>query len=206
MMIPLCSGVAQVRLPSLPENWSNSEMPRDSSKYGATLERTVQSQDDRRKIPRYAVNADSEVEEPQVRAKINGRMTDLGLGGCYVDAIMTFAVNTAVHVRMTREDLNFEADARVVFSKPGLGMGMAFTDLTPAHQRFLREWVDELSGAEKTGEKPTRSTPSNDEEAGERSDQMPLQQLIKFLLQRDVITQAEFEQILRAIGRRARNK
>ncbi len=143
-------------------------MAGDSHKYAGTLVRNVVKHDERRKIPRYAVNADSEVEEPRVRAKINGRMTDLGLGGCYVDAMMTFPVGTAVHLRMKREDLHFEADAKVVFSKPGLGMGLAFTELTSAHKEYLAEWVDELSGAERIAEKPTKSTPLDDEEAGEQ--------------------------------------
>jgi hypothetical protein len=175
-------------------------------KYAGTLVRTVEKQNERRKIPRYAVNADSEVEEPNVRAKINGRMTDLGLGGCYVDAMMTFPVDTAVHMRMSREDLHFEADAKVVFSKPGLGMGLAFTDLTANHKKYLTEWVEELSGTERIRESPTRSTPMDDEEAGGRSDQTALQQLLKVLLQRDVITQSDFEQVLRAIGKQVRNK
>jgi hypothetical protein len=181
-------------------------MAGDSYKYARTLVRNVVKHDERRKIPRYSVNADSEVEEPRVRARINGRMTDLGLGGCYVDAVMTFPVDTAVHLRMKREDLDFEADAKVVFSKPGLGMGLAFTELTSVHKKYLAEWVDELSGNERIVEKPTRTTPLNDEEAGERSDQLGLQQLTKVLLQRDVISQSEFEQILRAIGKQARNK
>jgi PilZ domain-containing protein len=181
-------------------------MAADSHKYATTLVRTVGKQKERRKIPRYAVNADSELEEPRVRAKINGRMTDIGLGGCYVDAMMTFPVDTDVHMRMTRKDLKFEADAKVVFSTPGLGMGLAFTNLTAAHRRYLSEWVDELSGTERIIAPPTKSTPLDDEEAGERSDQVALQQLIKVLLQRDVITQSEFEQVLRAIGKQVRNK
>jgi hypothetical protein len=195
-----------MRLPSLPENWSAFAMASDSHKYAGTVARTVTKQDERRKIPRYAVNADSEVEEPRVRARINGRMTDLGMGGCYVDAIMTFPKGTPVRVRMSREDLNFEADAKVVFSKPGLGMGLEFTELTPIHRRYLQEWVDQLSGTEPIAENHTRSTPLDDEEAGARSDQTALQQLLKVLLQRDVITQSDFEQILRAIGKQVRGR
>lgn len=181
-------------------------MAGESFKYAGTLVRTVAKHEERRKIPRYAMNADSEVEEPRVPAKINGRMTDLGLGGYYVDAFMTFPVDTVVHMRMMREDLKFEADAKVVLSKPGLGMGLAFTELTADHKRYLVEWVDELSRTERIVEKPTRSTPLDDEEAGERSDQMALQQLIKVLLQRDVITKSDFEQVLRAIGKQVRNQ
>jgi hypothetical protein len=111
-----------------------------------------------------------------------------------------------VHMRMTRADLNFEADARVVFAKPGLGMGLMFTDLTAAHKRYLTEWVDELSGTERIVEQPTRSSPLDDEDAASRSEQTALQQLLKVLLQRDVITQSDFEQVLRAIGKQVRNK
>jgi hypothetical protein len=107
---------------------------------------------------------------------------------------------------MKREDLHFEADAKVVYSKPGLGMGLAFTELTSAHKRYLAEWVDELSGTERTVEKPTRSTPLDDQEAGERSELSALQQLMKVLLQKDVISQADFEQILRTMGKQVRSR
>jgi PilZ domain len=181
-------------------------MAGDSYKYAATLVRSVEKQNERRKIPRYAVNADSEVEEPRVQAKINGRMTDLGLGGCYVDAMMTFPVDTVVHMRMMREDLKFEADARVTFSKPGLGMGLMFTGLTAAHKRYLTEWVDELSGTERIVAPATKSTPLNDEEAGVRSEQTVVQQLITLLMRKAVVTPAEYEELLRAIGKQVRNK
>jgi hypothetical protein len=181
-------------------------MAGDSYKYAATLVRSVEKQNERRKIPRYAVNADSEVEEPRVQAKINGRMTDLGLGGCYVDAMMTFPVDTVVHMRMMREDLKFEADARVTFSKPGLGMGLMFTELTAAHKRYLTEWVDELSGTERIVAPATKSTALNDEEAGVRSEQTVVQQLITLLMRKAVVTPAEYEELLRAIGKQVRNK
>src|ERR1700685_354820 len=162
--VPLNNGAAECGCRPFQKTWSAFAMAGDSYKYAGTLVRSVEKQNERRKIPRYAVNADSEVEEPRVQAKINGRMTDLGMGGCYVDAMMTFPVDTVVHMRMMGEDLKCEADARVIFSKPGLGMGLMFTDLTAAHQRYLAEWVDELSGTERVAAPATRSTPLNDEE------------------------------------------
>ncbi len=100
-------------------------------KYAGTLVRRVEKRSERRKIPRYAVNADSEVEEPKVRAKINGRMTDLGLGGCYVDAIMTFPVDTAVHMRMTREGFEFRGgrEGRVLQARTWDGTGVYGIDV-----------------------------------------------------------------------------
>ena len=179
-------------------------MPTDTHKYARTLLPSVKKDDERRKVPRYQVNSDSEVEEPRVRAKIKGRMTDLGLGGCYVDAIVTFPVGTEVHIRMAREDLDFEADATVVFSKPGLGMGLEFTNLTGADRRYLSKWVDELSGVERASEIPSRTMPLDDEEASERGELSAVQKLLRVLLQRDVITQSDFEQVLREIGKQSR--
>ena len=181
-------------------------MAADSHKYAGTLVRKIEKQNERRKIPRYPLNADSEVEEPRVQAKINGRMTDLGLGGCYVDSMMTFPVDTLVRMRMTREDLNFEAEARVVYSKSGLGMGLAFTELTSAHKIYLEEWVDQLSGTKRTLEVGSRTTPLDDVEAGIRSEQTVVQQLITLLMRKAVVTRAEYEELLRAIGKQRRSR
>jgi hypothetical protein len=44
----------------------------------------------------------------------------------------------------------------------------------------------------------------DDDEAGERGELSALQKLVKVLLQRDVITQSDFEQILHEIGKQSR--
>jgi hypothetical protein len=52
----------------------------------------------------------------------------------------------------------------------------------------------------------TKSTPLNDEEAGVRSEQTVVQQLITLLMRKAVVTPAEYEELLRAIGKQVRNK
>lgn len=177
-------------------------MPDAPEHYGTTLVRAKPKQNERRKIPRYPVNADSEVEEPRVNAKISGRMTDLSLGGCYVDALTTFPEGTRVVVRMAREDLTFEATARVVFSKPGLGMGLAFSEMEPDHHNYLVRWVDELSGKPSTKAKPPGKTRA-EIPVGEESS--VLQQLITLLMQKGTVTHAEYENLLREIEKRTRH-
>lgn len=175
-------------------------------KYAGTLSRTVATHDERRKIPRYVVNADSEVEEPNVRAKITGRMTDLGLGGCYVDALTSFPVGTLVMVRMTREDLPFEAGAKVVFSKPGLGMGLAFSDLEPEQQTILSQWISELSGCP-PAQNPqlAKSPPPNLFEGTEKGgNREVLHNLVKILMRKGMLTQSEFEDLLRELEKDSR--
>lgn len=157
-------------------------------------------QEERRKNPRCTVNADSEVEEPRARAVINGRMTDLGLGGCYVDSLSTFPVGTHVRVRLTREDLEFEADAKVVYSQPGMGMGMAFQELAPEQRAYLVRWVNEASGNAAMA-KPVKISSAD---ALEGSQGSVLRQLITLLMRKGTVTQSEYEQLLREIDKRSR--
>jgi hypothetical protein len=180
-------------------------MEDDAQKHSGILVREKLKPHERRQTPRHAVNADSQVEEPRVHAIISGRMTDLGLGGCYVDAMMTFPIGTNVVVRLTREDLGFEANARIVFSKPGLGMGLEFLEMEPAHHAFLTQWVGELAGnapvVAKT-QKTQRITPLNPSADAPT----PLQQLITLLMRKGNLNQSEYELLLREIEKNQNGK
>jgi len=55
-------------------------------------------------------------------------------------------MKTGVKLRITCEKRSFEAHANVVYSKTGMGMGLAFTAVEPEQLRILDEWLGELSG------------------------------------------------------------
>ncbi len=84
-------------------------------KKSSTLTAAVAEHPERRLGPRYGINADTEVEEPLAQAKVAGRTADIGMGGCYVDAMTTFPPGTEVRVRIKRGGQTFEAEARVLF-------------------------------------------------------------------------------------------
>jgi hypothetical protein len=81
------------------------------------------------------------------RSVLNARISDLGRGGCYVDAFSPFPLKTGVKLRITSEKRSFEAHADVVYSKTGMGMGLAFTTVEPEQLNILDRWFAELSGA-----------------------------------------------------------
>ena len=58
---------------------------------------------DLRKTVRFAVSATAEVVQLCTRARISGRATELGISGCYVDALSPFPVGSAVAVRLASE-------------------------------------------------------------------------------------------------------
>lgn len=101
---------------------------------------------DRRERQRYAVSAAAEALEPRSNMRLTGRATDLGMGGCYVDTISPFAVGTAIRVRLFSERHCFQTRAMVTYALPGMGMGLAFSEISPDQSASLRHWVAELSG------------------------------------------------------------
>jgi hypothetical protein len=103
--------------------------------------------DDRRAHPRYAFTACAEALDTNSRSRMNARTSDLGRGGCYVDTFCPFPMHSAVKIRITRERKSFVAQAKVVYSKTGMGMGLQFTNVDTAHLPILDHWIAELSGS-----------------------------------------------------------
>jgi hypothetical protein len=100
-----------------------------------------------RRYPRYSFTAAVQAVDTAQRSVLNARISDLGRGGCYVDAFSPFPMKTGVKLRITCGQRAFEAHAQVVYSKTGMGMGLAFTTVEPEQMRILDRWLAELSGA-----------------------------------------------------------
>ena len=62
-------------------------------------------------------------------------------------------------IRLTRERASFTAEAEVVYSKIGMGMGLAFISIEPRELCTLDKWIGELSGSVPPGVSglPTRT-------------------------------------------------
>jgi len=75
-----------------------------------------------------------------------GRLSDISRNGCYVDTINPFAKDAALTLTVTRDNQSFKTQAKVVYSKMGMGMGLLFTTAEPDQLRILGSWLHELSG------------------------------------------------------------
>ena len=85
-----------------------------------------------------------EVTEVGTGTKLSARTSEVGLGGCYVDALNPFATGTQVKLKILRDQGAFEATAKVVYSDPSFGMGLAFTELAAEQRLVLENWVAEI--------------------------------------------------------------
>ena len=76
--------------------------------------------------------------------RLSGRMSELGIGGCYIDALNPFPAGTIIELRILRDQGTFEAKGRVVYCDTPMGMGVAFTEIAPEQRSMLEDWLAEI--------------------------------------------------------------
>lgn len=97
---------------------------------------------ERRSAPRYPLVLAMEVVELPRGAKLSARTSDVSRTGCYIDTLNPIPKDSQIRLRITHHDEVFEALARVVYTSPGLGMGIAFETVTPGQQAKLERWLE----------------------------------------------------------------
>jgi PilZ domain len=111
----------------------------------AATKKPVQG-DERRKDARFSISASAEVLELSTRTRLTGRASDLGPGGCYIDTVSPFPIGASLMLTLTCENQNVHVKANVVYSRTGMGMGLAFTEMTAKQKENLTAWLRELNG------------------------------------------------------------
>ena len=157
---------------------------------------------ERRRNLRFPFTATVEAIETKSGTKIVARTSDLSLGGCYIDTISPFPVGSEVTIRIVRNKETFEAQSKVVYSKIGMGMGLAFVSAQPRQVRLFQRWLLEISGE---GVPPPDGEPSEPEEiaATETTQALAksgvLSELIMALMKKKVLTEVEGKEMLRKL-------
>jgi hypothetical protein len=66
-------------------------------------------------------------------------VSDLSLGGCYLEMLSPFPMSTSVELRMNPGNTTLHVHGQVRTSQSGMGMGISFTGLTPEDFEKLRK-------------------------------------------------------------------
>lgn len=110
--------------------------------------------DERREFVR--VNRILDLEYTIDTNSFQGRVTDIGEGGAFVDATYPQPAGTALQFRLELPDdpAPIEGKARVAWHQPMLGMGIAFVDLEESQKEQLRFFVGStfFGGGDEAGE------------------------------------------------------
>lgn len=97
-----------------------------------------------RSVRRCSLVASAEVIDLLSGARLSARISELGLGGCYVDSLNPFPEGTLVELLILRDQGVFETHAKVVYCDPRFGMGLAFTEMKPHQRSLLEAWLVEI--------------------------------------------------------------
>ena len=153
---------------------------------------------ERRSQIRFAFTASAEVYDVRSKTRVNGRCSDLGGGGCYVDTLSPFAVGAQVKIRIERDDRQFEAEAVVAYAHVQMGMGLAFTAVKPEHLDVLRSWIANVSGDQPIDppEPVTEPEVPSAEAEGVASMRFVMNELITLLVRKRILTENEATALL----------
>jgi hypothetical protein len=155
------------------------------------------------------VSASAEIFEPRTSTRLNGRVSDLGMGGCYVDTVTPFPVGTSLMLNLKSENHNIRAKANVVYAHTAMGMGLAFTEMTANQKENLSAWLRELNGEAPQVQKASEADVPLDEDAASREAGFgakgagvrdALEELVSLLEDKKVLSESEVKLLRDKIG------
>jgi hypothetical protein len=71
------------------------------------------------------------------------RVTELSRHGCYLETTKHRTAGTRVAVKIINKDQIFEATATVLYSRPTMGMAVAFREVKPLFRSMLKDWLQQ---------------------------------------------------------------
>ena len=92
-----------------------------------------------RVTPRFAFTAPAEIFLDEGAGKA-ATVKELSQNGCFLEFNEPYPVGTRVLLKICARSEVFEANARVIYAKPELGMAVAFLDVKPAFLLVLQRW------------------------------------------------------------------
>ena len=89
--------------------------------------------------PRFAFTAPAEISSNGGAGKA-ATVKELSQNGCFLEFSETYPLGTRVSLKIFFHDEVFEANAKVIYAKPELGMAVAFLDVKPTYLLILQKW------------------------------------------------------------------
>lgn len=94
---------------------------------------------ERRQFVRHACRLAAQIALQNGSLKMTATVTDISLGGCYVEMLSPLPVDTFVDISMSPGETTLQLSGRVRSSQPNFGMGVSFTGMRPQDFEVLRK-------------------------------------------------------------------
>ncbi len=158
--------------------------------------------DERRNSPRYAFTAAAVVMDVKSHTRMNTRISDLGLQGCYVDTNSPFGLGTVVKIHISNASRTFETSGIVVYALANMGMGLAFDTPAPDQLTVLQKWLGELSGESPCEFDPSANAmPQRADQSSTENQRAVLQELLTTLMHKGTLTNSEGTALIQRLFR-----
>lgn len=100
---------------------------------------------DKRKSERFECDGVAEISLPHAGLRISGRIADLSISGCFIEASsINLERGTQVEVMFHANRLSFRIGGNIAVLRPRVGVGIAFLHPSDRILRQIRELVAEL--------------------------------------------------------------
>lgn len=106
---------------------------------------TRKAGEERRFVVRHMISASAKLIEMQSRIRLEGRCSDVSVGGCYIDTLNPFPEGAKVLLQLTNNQSTFVVTARVVSHHVGMGMALVFDVVSPEQRSVLEDWLGKRS-------------------------------------------------------------
>jgi hypothetical protein len=99
---------------------------------------------ERPRARRYPFVASVELVDLQSDVRVQGRVTDLSLYGCGMNASKSLPTGTHLRIRISSKGCAFSAFGKVAYATSEGDMGIVFTQIERNDQVILEAWISEL--------------------------------------------------------------
>ncbi|MGH9738116.1 MAG: PilZ domain-containing protein [Candidatus Acidiferrales bacterium] len=108
---------------------------------------------ERRRFARHACRLEAQViaEGAYGKVEVKGKITDISLGGCYVEMLAPLPEETALELAFTTGNAPLHLAAKVCTAQDGFGMGLVFTGMNPEEFEILRQFAPPAKNHSKNG-------------------------------------------------------
>ncbi len=104
--------------------------------------------EDRRRFPRALYRVETQVQSEESTKGQPGTVTDISLGGCYVEMLGPLPVNTVVGLDLKSGATALHLFGTIRSSQPSFGMGVEFSKMSAAEFEKLQSFVPEPSATD----------------------------------------------------------
>jgi hypothetical protein len=113
---------------------------------------------ERRNFARRACRIEALVFVEDDSVEMPGKITDISLGGCYVEMLQPLPVDTQIRLSLNPGESTLHFLGKVRSSQMGFGMGVSFTGMGPEDFERLRQFAPPTESAPAAVKKPALPT------------------------------------------------